>query len=158
TDETWRMRNAEWLPAPSRGGCAQDRQERIDARLHPDGWSEIDFDDSEWIAPQVIGRHPAGIWETLNEAEARITEVWADPVSVTQLENGAYIVDFGKVMAAHPYVRFHHGQDGRVVTMRAGYRLRDDGEISTASRDNQRVNLSYQLIQKDGENDFLPYH
>jgi hypothetical protein len=152
TDETWRMRNAEWLAAPSRGGCAQDRQEWIDARLHPNGWSEPGFDDSDWIAPTVIGRHPAGIWETLNEAEARITEKWAEPASVTRLDSGAYVVDFGKVVAGHPYVRFHDGRDGRVITMRAGYRLVDQEQALQILDDEWlRVTGGGVTLSKDGD-------
>ena len=40
-------------------------QEQVDARVSPQGWTQIDFDDSKWGGPCVAGRWNSMPWNTL---------------------------------------------------------------------------------------------
>ena len=40
-------------------------QEQVDARVSPQGWTEIDFDDAKWQGPSVAGRWNCMPWNTL---------------------------------------------------------------------------------------------
>ena len=63
----------------------------------------------------------------------RITELEIPAASVTTLEDGAVVVDFGKIYAARPIVEFHSGIAGRMISMHVGYVLDPDGHVSTTN-------------------------
>ena len=79
---------------------------------------------------------------------------------------GALVADFGKVYAAVPTVRFHHGVAGRLVTMRAGFLLDQPvagqpfdgvpGQVS-AAHGTQHTDMSYTYVQRGGEEQFHPF-
>lgn len=66
--------------------------ETYDARLEINGWSEADFDDSEWSAA-IPAETPRGVM-TLCKAEPIAVLKELRPIAITE-EDGAYIYDFG---------------------------------------------------------------
>ncbi|MGA2932749.1 MAG: family 78 glycoside hydrolase catalytic domain, partial [Acidimicrobiales bacterium] len=66
---------------------------------------------------------------------------------------GAVVADFGAVYAARPRVEFTQGQPGRTVSMRAGYLLDPDGQVSTL-HGTQETNLSFSYIMGSGRQAF----
>jgi alpha-L-rhamnosidase len=156
TDDSWRERPAEWLPAPARNNEAHDFVEIIDGRQAPLGWSEPAYDDRSWSAPTVLGPVGTAPFTGLFAQRTWIEEHPVSPVSVRTLPSGSVVVDFGKIYAARPLVTFHHGVDGRTITMHAGYLLDPDGQVST-THGTQGTDLSFTYIQRDGTQEFDPY-
>jgi alpha-L-rhamnosidase len=156
TDGSWREHPGEWLPAPPRNTQARDFVEIIDARLAPLGWSEPGYDDSAWTSPTVLGPAGTAPFTHLYAQRTWITERTLGPVSVKTLENGAVVVDYGKIIAGRPTVAFRHGVSGRTIAMHAGYLLDPDGQVST-THGIQGTDLSFTYIQRDGAQQFVPY-
>src|SRR3984957_15880129 len=141
TDGTWRQQKAEWLPAPPRNTDAGDFVEIIDGRASPLGWANPSFDDSAWSPALVLGPVGTEPFTGLFVQRTRITELEIAAVSVTTLEGGAVVVDFGKIYAARPTVEFRGGVAGRMIPMHVGYVLDPDGHVSTTN-DTQATDLA----------------
>jgi alpha-L-rhamnosidase len=118
TDATWRVRPGPWLPAPLRNSEG-DHVEHVDGRADPIGWDRPGFDDSGWAHALVLGPHPVAPFLHLVAARSHIVEQRVRPRTLTRLPDGAYVADFGAVIAATPVVTFHHGVSGRPVTVTA---------------------------------------
>ena len=82
-----------------------------------------------------------------------ISETPVHPVRLHTVAGGAVVADFGAVYAARPRVAFARGQPGRTVTLRAGYLLDPDGQVSTL-HGTQETNLSSSYIMRDGSQAF----
>lgn len=156
TDRTWRQQQAEWLPAPQRNTDAGDFVEIIDARLTPSGWANASFDDSDWAPSPVLGPVGTAPFTKLFVQRTRITESPVAPASVTTLDGGAVVVDFGKIYAARPSVEFRSGIAGRMISMHVGYVLDPDGHVSSTN-DTQATNLALYYVERDGRQTFEPY-
>jgi alpha-L-rhamnosidase len=156
TDESWVERAAEWLPAAQRNTDAGDFVEIIDARSTPLGWSTAGYNDSGWEPVTVLGRVGTSPFTHLYAQRTRIVETVVKPVSVTTLENGAVVADFGKVYAARPNVSFREGLAGRMIPMHVGYVTDPDGHVSTIHA-TQATNLAFSYIERDGSQIFDPY-
>lgn len=156
TDGRWRERPGEWLPAPQRNNESGEFVEMIDARLAPLGWSEPSYDDAGWAPAAVRGPVGTAPFLGLFALRTRIVEHPVAPVSVRTLPSGSVVVDFGKVYAARPTVRFAAGTAGRTVPMHVGYLLDPDGRVST-THGTQATDLSFTYTQRDGPQTFVPY-
>lgn len=154
TDGSWRVLAGPWLPAPKRNDEG-DFVEHIDGGRVPIGWDEPGFDDATWAPATVIGPHPTAPWTHLVSQEPRVVEEPVMPVSVKRLKSGSVVADYGKVYAAVPTVTFHKGEAGRTIKMHLGYVLDPDGQVST-TKSTQDTDLSYEYIQRDGEQAFHP--
>jgi alpha-L-rhamnosidase len=156
TDRTWKQQRAEWLLAPQRNTDAGDFVEIIDGRASPSGWAESSFDDSAWSPAPVLGPVGTEPFTELFIQRTRITELDIAAASVTTLDGGAVVVDFGKIYAARPTVEFRDGIAGRMISMHVGYVLDPDGHVSTTNA-TQATNLALYYIQSDGRQTFEPY-
>ncbi|MFC6907077.1 family 78 glycoside hydrolase catalytic domain [Halalkalicoccus tibetensis] len=160
TDDTWRVRAGPWQTTGDdliRAGSSQDPVEVIDGRDLPRGYAESGFDDDNWDDPEILGTHPTEPWERLISQEREVTgELIEEPETLTRLDNGDYVADFGKVYSAIPRIRFEDGEEGRHVEMVAGYRLTDDGQVDT-ERGVQSTDMRYEYTQRDGEQVFRPF-
>jgi len=168
SDGTWRVLEGAWLPGTERDleGDKVDYTENINGPAIPVGWESPGFDDGGWSAASELG--PAGVkpWTHLVSVRTRIVEEPVAAVSLTTLSSGAVVADFGKVYAAVPTVTFHHGVDGRVITMRAGYALDEPGDgvpfpglpgqVSTL-HGTQHTNMRYSYVQRGGTEEFHPF-
>jgi hypothetical protein len=67
SDTDWRvLRSPIWDPlAPVNCTLLGDFKETQDTRCEPLGWRDMDFDDSAWLAPAVLGRPPLAPYTTL---------------------------------------------------------------------------------------------
>jgi alpha-L-rhamnosidase len=149
TDGTWREQPAEWLPSPQRNSDVGDFVEWIDGRAYPGGWSEPGYDDSDWSPVTVIG--PAGTAPFTHTYAQRthVEETTIEPVRLHTLPGGSVVADFGAVYAARPRVEFAAGTPGQTVTLRVGYLLDPDGQVSTL-HGTQGTNLSFTYIMRAG--------
>ncbi|ESP87015.1 family 78 glycoside hydrolase catalytic domain [Candidatus Halobonum tyrrellensis] len=166
TDDSWRVREGPWLDAPLRNDEIAEPVERIDGRRVPHGWDEpgfdADADDGEWADAAAVGTHPTEPWERLVAQVRDVDRRAVDPESVTRLDSpdadgDVYVVDFGRVYAGVPVVRFASGTDGHRVRMRAGYRLDDDGDVDP-TEGTQWTDMRYAYVQPDGASEFRPFN
>ena len=149
SDNTWRELPAEWLPSPRRNSDVGDFVEWIDGRALPQGWSEPGYDDGAWSAVSVIGPAGTAPFTASYAQRTTIRETPVQPVRLHTLAGGSVVADFGAVYAARPQVEFAHGEAGQTVSMRAGYLLDPDGQVSTL-HGTQETNLSSSYIMRDG--------
>jgi alpha-L-rhamnosidase len=150
SDASWRERPAEWLPSPQRNSDGGDFVEWVDGRDHPQGWSSPGYDDGAWSSVTVVG--PAGSAPFLRTYPQRTTirESPVLPVSLHTVAGGAVVADFGAVYPARPQIQFGQGQPGNTISMRAGYLLDPDGQVSTL-HGTQETNLSFSYIMGPGD-------
>jgi alpha-L-rhamnosidase len=146
---SWRELPAEWLPSPQRNSDVGDFVEWVDGRAQPQGWSEPGYDDSAWSPVTVIGPAGTAPFSATYAQRTSIRETPVQPVRLHTVAGGAVVADFGAVYAARPRVEFEHGEDGRTVSMRAGYLLDPDGQVSSL-HGTQETNLSSSYIMRDG--------
>jgi alpha-L-rhamnosidase len=156
TDGTWRVSPGPWvLPAPLRNDEG-DHVENIDGRLVASTWDRPGFDDHGWAAATVIGRHPVAPFTHLRPQATQLVETRVNPVIFRQLRSGAYVADFGSVIAAIPMVTFRTGSAGRVVPLHVGYLLDPNGQVST-TLGVQQTDLSFTYTQRKGAQTFRPF-
>ena len=133
TDGAWRAHTGPWVQDVPRNDEG-DFVEHIDERLLPIGWDQPGFDDATWDRAAVIGTHPVQPFTHLFAARTHIVTARVKPVKLTRLADGAYVADFGTVMAATPVVDVRRGLPGRSVTLLGGFLLDPDGHVSTDTR------------------------
>jgi alpha-L-rhamnosidase len=157
TDGSWKVtRNTQFLPAGRRNGEG-DRIEIQDAQGRIAGWDEPGFDDSGWSAPLLVGPHPAGVWTHLTGQETRQVEYEVRPQRLLTAADGTIVADFGEVIPARPAVEFDRGVAGRVIPLRTGYRLQENGRVATDTLRTQGTDMSFPYTQADGEQEFRAF-
>ncbi len=157
TDSTWKQKQAlAWLTGQSRrNGEGVGFVDRIDAsQIIPD-WNKKYYDDSDWSPAVEIGAHPVAPWTgELQLNLTRVIEEEITPVKITNLGNGKYVIDLGKVYAGVPKITFSGGMAGTVVSMRGGFTLDGDGTVSTST--DQETNMFYYFILDSTKAVFQP--
>ncbi len=153
TDGSWRERPAEWLPSPQRNSDVGDFVEWVDGRDYPQGWSSPGYDDADWSAVTVIGPAGSAPFTRTYAQRTHIEERPVLPVRLHALADGSVVADFGAVYAARPRVEFASGVPGQTVTVRGGYLLDPDGQVSTL-HGTQETNLSSTYIMRAGAQAF----
>jgi alpha-L-rhamnosidase len=155
TNQSWRMHAGPWLPGPLRNSEG-DHVEHIDARLDPVGWDKPGFDDRSWLQPIVLGPHPTAPFLHLRAARTHIVEHIVAPRTLRPLSGGAYVADFGSIIAATPVVTLHHGVSGRAVTVVAGDLLDPNGHVST-THGTQETDMHWDYDERAGVQVFRPF-
>jgi alpha-L-rhamnosidase len=126
--------------------------ESYDARKEMTGWSEPDFDDSEW--------YPVGV-EEINgtplvaqpDEGVRVTEELSAK-AVTEPKSGVYVFDMGQNMVG--WVRLKvEGEAGTEVTLRHAEALNPDGTIYTTNLRFARATDRY-VLRSAGEEAYEP--
>jgi alpha-L-rhamnosidase len=125
----------------------------VDGPAHPTGWAGVGFDDRSWSAPVIAGFTGTPPFSATYAQRTTIHETPVAPVRVDSLPGGAVVADFGAVYAARPRVTFASGDVGQTVTMRVGYLLDPDGQVSTL-HGTQETNLSMSYIMRSGAQAF----
>jgi alpha-L-rhamnosidase len=152
SDGSWRQHPAEWLPSAQRNSDGGDFVEWVDSRQHPAGWANPGFDDSSWSPPSIAGSAGTAPFLKTFAQRTTITETAVSPVRL-HTAGGATVADFGAVYAARPVVHFASGEPGRTVSMRVGYLLDPDGQVSTL-HGTQGTNLSFSYVMGPGSQTF----
>ncbi len=155
SDTSWRARAGPWIQGPYRNDEGSF-VEHVDGRREPVGWEAPAFDDQSWKRAQVIGRHPAPPFLHLFPAGTHIVEHAVEPVSFDRLPDGAYVADFGAVIAATPVIRLRDGHAGRAVSVLGGYLLDPDGHVSQTSG-TQQTDMHWYYDERAGDQEFRPF-
>lgn len=158
SDASWKVTQGPYQPAALRNGEG-DHIEHYDATLAEaiKGWQYSGFDDQQWQAPTVIGTHPTAPFTKLVGQETRLSEQVIRPKRILFAADGTQVADFGAVYPARPRVRFHHGQSGRVIHLRAGYELDANGRVATDHVSSQGTDMSYFYTEVDGEQTYQAF-
>jgi alpha-L-rhamnosidase len=106
--------------------------EVYDARLEQPGWNASGFHDAAW-APALVEAAPQGSVAAEMTTPVRVVAT-LNPIGVTAIAGGAYIVDMGQNMVGWPVLKVS-GPAGTRVRMRTAEILNADG---TLYRDNLR--------------------
>ena len=155
TDSTWRTHTAPYVQGPFRNDEG-NFVEHLDGRLDPVGWETAGFDDHAWPHAAELGTHPVAPFRHLYAARSHIVEHPEHPVTFKRMANGAYVADFGAVIAATPVVELHKGVAGRAVKIVAGYLLDPDGHVST-TRGVQETDMHWDYDERPGAQEFRPF-
>ena len=150
TGEDWVAEEAPLSGSSKRNGEG-DFIEEYDARKAIDNYSEVGFDDSSWKPVYVLGEHPTDPFTNVNPELGHVTEEEnVKPETITTLEDGTTIVDFGRVIPARLSINFANGTAGKKLTLTTGYELKDDGKVNTSNGSTQRTKMTFIYTQKDG--------
>ena len=115
TDESWRTlartgfveTNAVYFGG---AGGAQNRAAiRFDARLEPEGWTTLAFDDSHWAPATVVDRSAFNLFPQAVALEQEQAEL--KPVSVKQ-SGPDWLVDFGRCLDGWPRLTLRANRPG----------------------------------------------
>ncbi len=158
TDSTWKQKQALYWKTgqPTRNGEGIGFVDRIDGSQVISEWNTKSYDDFEWSPAVEIGNQPVSPWTGVLQSNlSRLIEEEIIPASVTNLGNGKYVIDLGKVYAGVPVIDFSGGMPGTVINMRGGFTLNADGTVSTTTT--QQTNMSYYFILDSVDAVFKPY-
>lgn len=155
TDASWRQARAEaWVvdaPVHRNRGEGVGYVERIDGRRLDPGWTAAGYDDAGWERAVEIGAHPVEPWTGRLMAEpTRMVEREIRPVAIARRDDGSLVVDFGRVWAGVPQVRFSGGEAGNVVTMRGGYVLDAEGGLPRGEKVQDTL-MEFEAVLTGGE-------
>ncbi len=147
TDGDWKAARGSVLSSDIYNGETQD------ARLEPEGWSEVGYDDASW-GPVAIS-DPASARLVADVAPpVRRTEQIA-PIGLTPAASGGSIVDMGENIVGWVRLRVR-GEVGDTIVLRYAEALDDAGELYTANLRDAAQTDSYTL-RGDPEEVFEPH-
>lgn len=107
--------------------------EVYDARKELNGWATVGYDDAAWVEAEYV-QEPRGNYEAQINGNMKVMQD-IEPVSITEMGDGKYIIDYGQNFAGWVKMRVQ-GESGTKVTLRFAESLNDDG---TLFRDNLRA-------------------
>ncbi|WP_114748133.1 alpha-L-rhamnosidase [Pleomorphovibrio marinus] len=137
TDESWKL-TAE---GPILTNNEYDGEE-YDARKEMPGWNDVGFEDSDWLQASYV-QEPEGFFEAQMTPPMRVVEE-LDPVGISLLESGKYVLDMGQNMVGWVQIRVK-GNAGDTVQLRFAESLNEDGSIFTENLRDAQVTDKYIL-------------
>lgn len=158
SDKSWKQTQAtQWITnQPQRNGEGIGRIEKIDSRKIIPQWNAKNLNDTSWANAAEIGQHPVAPWTGVLRSDlTRVIEKEIKPVAVTDLGNGKYVIDLGKIYAGSFKIRFDGGKAGDTIHMMGGFVLNDDRTVSTKL--NQSTNLGFHFIHNGTAAVFNPF-
>lgn len=118
--------------------------EHYDARLEQEGWSEVNFDDSNWHGVSLRSAPSDQITSQQIRPIRNVMELSA--VNTTKFDDQTYVFDFGQNMSGVTKIKLN-GEEGTEIRIKHGERLREDGRI-----DMSNIDVYYR-----GDNDTDPF-
>ncbi|OIN97053.1 hypothetical protein AUJ66_04495 [Candidatus Desantisbacteria bacterium CG1_02_38_46] len=99
TDKTWRVKQEKaWNQDAPRSTVQIGFQEIYDARKEMSGWEKLNFDDSGWDEPIVIGKPPVEPWTNLIERDIPfLAEKEILPVEVIEIGECPQAIDLNNI-------------------------------------------------------------
>ncbi len=152
TDETWKLTTN----GPIRKNNEYDG-EFYDARMELPGWNKINFDDSQWMNAELVGKPGLHLIAQPNEPIKIMDELL--PVSINEVEPEKFIFDMGQNMVGWVEL-FVKGKRGDTVKLRFAETLKEDGNLFLDNIRSAEVTDTY-VLKGDGEENWEPrftYH
>ena len=126
TDENWKITHGAITKSSVYDG------EVTDFNLLKDGWTNVDFDDSDWN-PAVIVRSPSNNLQESIAPPERIIRV-NKPIKEWKLSDTIFGYDFGENCGAMPYVVVR-GKKGDTIILKHTEELNEDGTLNRRTLD-----------------------
>ena len=145
TDESWRAIKGPILASDIYDG------ETYDARLEQDGWSEPNFDDSDWSAVGVVDWDFASLVAPIGPPVRRIETI--APVSITTSPSGCTILDFGQNVVGKLRIKVQ-GPAGQKIRLRHAEVL-ENGELSIRPLRSAKA-TDYYILRGEGVETWEP--
>lgn len=123
--------------------------ETFDARKILRGWSEVTFDDKNWLPVQVGDYAFDNLVPTSSVPVKRIQEL--KPTRIFRTPKGTLVADFGQNMVGWVRLKIK-GTTGTTVTMRHAEVLDKAGEFYTANMRYAKVTATY-ILKGDAEDE-----
>lgn len=147
TDGTWKTSTAAVLESDFLEG------ETHDARKEQKGWNMVGFNDASWTnanefpdkAEQQLQLYPSNPVRIIQELPAK---------SITKIEEGKYIVDFGQNFAGNIRLKLK-GNSGDKLIFRYGEMLFPDGKLMTDNLRKARATDTY-IFAGNGIEEWTP--
>ncbi|MFC5282783.1 glycoside hydrolase family 78 protein [Pedobacter alpinus] len=143
TDDSWKGT----ANGPIRANNEYDGEE-YDAKKEFLGWTQSGFDDSKWLAAEYV-QEPSGTIEAQMNENMKVMRTM-QPVSITKLSGGRYILDMGQNMVGWLQIKVK-GVKGQQIQLRFAESLQDNGELFTANLRNAQNTDLYTLKGGDEE-------
>jgi alpha-L-rhamnosidase len=126
TDESWKYAyDSSFSAAGIPLGYETQYTENIDARKQLKGWTGMEYDDSAW-QNACLKKYDDHILTEQITPPLYVYE--AKPVLIKQMEEGAYLLDFGKEIVGG--IKFKgRGSRGSTVRILCGEELQDNGHV-----------------------------
>lgn len=131
--------------------------EEYDATKEMPGWSNVGFNDGQWLKAELVQAPGGKLTGQMNEPIRVVQTV--KPVSVKSVKPGMYVMDMGQNMAGWLNMKVR-GQRGQKVQLRYAETTQKDGELYVANLRDAKVTDIYTL-KGGGEEDWHPvfvYH
>ena len=123
--------------------------EIYDARLEPDGWSEVGFADDSWSRVRTHQGATEGLCAQVGPSVRVIERVGAQQILVTP--SGETVVDFGQNLAGVVHFTVN-GPQGSRIQLTHGETLTAEGEFTADTFGHSRQQVSYTLAGRpEGE-------
>ncbi len=123
TNEKWKLSTS----GPIRSNNEYDGEE-YDARMDLSGWNKVGYDDKNWMKAERCDIPEGELKPQMTEG--MIEQEYGKPISIVQLKNKHYILDFGQNMAG--WIGFRvNGQKGDTIRVKYAERLNADGTLYT---------------------------
>ncbi len=150
TDDSWRCFDCIAYKSERMFGYETQFAEDIDMRRIPSNWTTSAFDDSFWKQAEKVKNYPHNLIPQPTEPLA-----WKNifPKSVTQLDNGHWLIDFGREVVGCTVIKAQ-GAEGQLLEIRHAEELNEDG----SARYKMRAACEYkEFITLSGKADRVEY-
>lgn len=123
------------------------------------GWSVASYERLRaegWQPAVVLGEHPCEAFPTLTAELGHVSDETAEPVSLTRLDDGTTVVDFGRIITGRFSVRFPETHCDGTITLETGYELDEQGHVRVGANDtaNQGSDLRFIVTPCPGAFDY----
>lgn len=134
--------------------------EHYDARLEQEGWSQPEFDDSQW---QGVRFRPTPSQNITSQQLRPIRNVLTIPAkSVNKIDERTYVYDFGQNMSGVTKIKVS-GEEGTELRIKHGERLHDNGQIDLSNidvyyrgdREKDPFQTDILILSGKGEDEFM---
>lgn len=106
--------------------------EHFDARLEPEGWNTVGFDDDKWNSVIYRAAPSTNIVAQVLHPIRNVERI--DPVSMKQLNDTTYLFDLGRNIAGVSQIKVT-GPQGTVLRLKHGERLSKNGKVDLSNID-----------------------
>ncbi len=131
----------------------------FDARLEPNGWRKVGFDDSHWKCAQAESEGYGDIRTLIASRSVPVREHEHFTPTVLRTPNGETVLDLGQNIAGYVKMKLRGGQSGETVTLIHGETLDENGNFTQKNikvNPNTRLQEVEYILKGDEEEQYTP--